>query len=563
MATYDLNVYRRNARPRSKRLRESGIAESGGGGSSVVMVGGGNTVISPNDHYHTNKSDLDQISTDTQGYMYLTRNVEVEDGEGGTTVDRVKDKVKAGLADKATDLTADSPIRDMFISRLADDVAKGNIAFEQAIRVAGVAHLGGGAEFGDFVKSLLNGKGAAINADGSAEMESLRVRSYFECMELIVNRLSAIEGDQLLTESDTIESVDDLGNSCYGLHLRSKWEGYFTAQVENNVLKGIINTLSKGNGVYHTSWMRVNSVNTASNYIEVTLYPDSEVPGAKNYPPMALMRFARYGNQTDAKRQSCLYFSSTEGRIVKLRGVTKPILDDANYGVALGALPDFVHELEDIDGFKLPIHDDLDYLYAPGIVTMDIIRLNRWTKKPIVNYVDRGEWAQGAKYYCEAQNTDTGEYETSDAWFKGCKYRCCKNLTTTAPAWNNTDWAMVEGNPNFEVDFREPESILDPDNLDLTLSIIATLYNIDVTDDIADSDVEWSRYSEDAQGVERTASDNVWTLKHANSGKAVHLTIADMDFNGSMPKVIRFTASVTLRDGMGNETATAEISYEY
>ena len=140
----------------------------------------------------------------------------------------------------------------MFLSRLVDDVAKGNITFEQAIKVLGLASFGGGAEFGEFIKSLYAGKGAGIDANGNAEFESVRVRSYFECLELIVNRLSAIEGDQILTEADTIEAVDDLGNNCYGLHLRSKWDGYFTAQRENNVLKGIINTLAAGSGLYYT-----------------------------------------------------------------------------------------------------------------------------------------------------------------------------------------------------------------------------------------------------------------------------------------------------------------------
>ena len=194
---------------------------------------------------------------------------------------------------------------------------------------------------------------------------------------------------------------------------------------------------------------------------------------------------------------------------------------------------------------------------------MDVIRLNKWTGKPLVTYVDRGAWTQSGKYYCDAINPDTGDYETSDVWFNGCKYRCCKNLTTTAPAWNNTDWAMIEGNPDFAVDFQEPESILDPDKIDLTLTIVATLYNMNITDDILDADVMWTRYSEDAEGNERVASDNVWSLRHANSGKSLHLTAEDMDFNGYMPKVIRFTATVTLRDGMGNEAATAEVSYEY
>lgn len=58
---------------------------------------------------------------------------------------------------------------------------------------------------------------------------------------------------------------------------------------------------------------------------------------------------------------------------------------------------------------------------------------------------------------------------------------------------------MIEGNPDFAVDFQEPESILDPDKIDLTLTIVATLYNMNITDDILDADVMWTRYSEDAE----------------------------------------------------------------
>lgn len=501
--------------------------------------------------------------------------------DNATFAEQADYAVKAGqanralFADKAMTLDDDSPIFDQFLSKVADDVAAGHITFNQGITVVaaalfkdaatvtGLATLSGGAHFGEFVKSLYAGTGAGIDESGNAEVESLRVRSYFECLELIINRLSAIEGDQLLTEADTIESVDDLGNSCYGLHLRSKWDGYFTAQAENNVLKGIINTLAEGSGTYYVAWFRVNSVSTANNYIEVTMYPDDETPAGKNYAPCEMMKIARWGNQTDATRQSCIYLSSTEGRIVKLTGVTKPIIDKTNYGAVFGTIPDFVKEFVDDDGNPLPLRDGLDYMYVPGVVTSDIIRINQWTGKPIAGNVDRGQWVEGGLYYCEAQNPDTGEYETSDVWYNGCKWRCCKNLTTTAPAWNNTDWAMIEGNPEFTVDFAEPEQILDPDNIKATLTLVAKLYNIDVTDDILDSDVAWIRYSEDADGNERTASDNVWTTKHANSGKSITLTAADMDFSGYVPKVIRFTATATLRDGDGNEAATDSVSYEY
>ena len=556
MAVYELKTYKRGARPRSERLRELGGESSGNTGSTVVTISGNGNVVSPNDHYHANKNALDQITTDADGYEYLTRQKEVIDDEGNAVYEQVTEKVKAGYADVAKDLSEDSPIREMFLSRLVDDVAKGNITFEQAIKVLGLASFGGGAEFGEFIKSLYAGKGAGIDANGNAEFESVRVRSYFECLELIVNRLSAIEGDQILTEADTIESVDDLGNNCYGLHLRSKWDGYFTAQRENNVLKGIINTLAAGSGLYYTCWMRVNSVNTANKYIEVTAYPDEDTPAGTNYPPCADMKIARWGNQTDTTRQSCIYLSSTEGRIVRLTGVTKPIIEPENYGATFGTLPEFLRSMD------LPIVDGQDYVYARGLIVQDIIRID-YKGKPISEVIDRGPWAAGAAYYCEALNPETGIYEISDVWYMGCKWRCAKTGTTTAPAWNNTDWAMVEGNPQFTVEFADTDYIFDPDRFSLTLTIIARLYNMDITDDILPADVEWTRYSEDANGVPRTASDNVWALKRAGAGKSLSLTIEDCDLNGYMPRTLKFIATVTLRDGMGNEAGTESAIFQY
>ena len=437
-------------------------------------------------------------------------------------------------------------IKDKFLSRLSDDIAKGNITFEQGLTSLGKAIFKDAAQFGEFMSGLYSGKGGQIDNKGNAEFESVKVRSYFEAVEFIVNRLSAIEGDQLLTEADTVDKVTDLGNRCYGLYLHRKWDGYFTAQAANNVLKGIINTLSAGSGTYYTAWFRVNSVNTANNYIEVTQYPDTETPAGKNYPPCAMMKIARWGNQTDTTRQSCLYLSSTEGRIVKLTGVTKPIIDKTNYGAVLGTPPEFLKALD------LPLRDGRDYMYIPGIVTSEIVYMD-YQGKSIPTYVDRGAWVNTGQYYCEARNAVTGVYETSDVWHLGCKFRCCKNLTATEPAWNNTDWAMIEGNPNFTVDFYEPYQLYDLDNFFATLSVKAMLYNKDITRDIKDVDVQWTRYSEDAEGVERTASDNAWAIRHANAGRMLMLTKSDLDFSGYMPKVVRFTATVVLRDSAGRE----------
>lgn len=312
-----------------------------------------------------------------------------------------------------------------FLSKKNDDHAKGKITFDS------------GAEFGEFIKGLYAGKGGAVDKDGNAEFESLRVRSYLQVMELIVNRLSALEGDQLLTEADTIESVEVLENGLYRLHLQEKWDGYFTAQAKNNVLKGIINTLAEGSGEYYTSWMRVNEVDTAQNTIDVILYPDEETPANRNFPPCAMMKIARWGNQTDEMRQSCLYLSSTEGRIVKLVGVTKPIIDKTNYGACLGTVPEFLNDL------SLPLREGRDYMYVPGVITTDMIRID-YQGKPIVEYVDRGTWSADETYYHEELNPETGIYETSDVWHNNGKWRCQKTGTKVEPSELTTDWALLQ-----------------------------------------------------------------------------------------------------------------------
>ena len=545
MKEYWSNVRNVEARPRSERLRKLGVSGAAAGGSNVINLTGGGT--GGDDGWK------ELIAKDPEtGMLLLLRSVT-------KLVLGSRDKEVTDIMDGADAADAAFQMDDSLLvtaKALLEWSERHLLSKDHPDRTEHLLGMLGGATFGTFIQSLYAGKGAAIDKDGNAEVESLRVRSYLEVMELIINRLSAIEGDQLLTEADTIDSVDDLGDGCYGLHLRSKWDGYFTAQREGNVLKGIINTLASGSGTYYTCWMRVNSVNTASNYIEVTLYPDEDTPAHKNFPPCADMKFARWGSQTDPKRQSCLYLSSTEGRIVRLTRVTKPIIEPYNYGATFGTLPEFLESMD------LPIIEGQDYLYARGIVVQDIVRID-YLGRPVSEPVDRGAWSADAEYYCNDLNPETGVYEVSDVWYMGCRWRCAKTGTHTAPTWNNTDWAMIEGNPAFTADFEETETVFDPDRFALTLTIVAHLYNQDVTADILPQDVQWTRYSEDADGTPRPSSDNAWGLKREGAGKSIDLTVEDLDMNGYVPRLVRFTATVTLRDGMGNEAAAAAVSMEY
>lgn len=441
---------------------------------------------------------------------------------------------KALRADMAHDLDADSPVNDRFLSSVNDD------------RADGIITLGKGAIFGD-------GFGR-IDALGNAELESLKVNA-LQALELVINRLSAIEGDQILTESDTIERVYEDMDGTWNLFLRRKYDGYFTAQAVGNIVKGIVNNLASGGTDYYTCWMKVNSVNTTANVINVSLYSDSDCPSGVNGIPCELMNIARWGHLTDKTRQSCLYLSSTEGRIVKLSGVNSPIITAENYGTTLGELPQWIKDK------NLPIVEGQDYLYARGIVVQDIIRMD-YQGKPKSEIVDRGAWVEGGKYYCDSRNPDTQLYETSDVWHYGCRWRCAKTGTAQEPKWNSTDWGMIEGNPDFSVTFADVDNVVDPDGFLIPLTIIARLYNRDVTADIADTDIVWTRYSEDDKGNKRPASDDAWATKRANAGYSITLTEKDIDFDGYTPKVVRFTATVTLRDGVGGDR-TESANFEF
>ena len=474
----------------------------------------------------------------------------------------------SSTANQIKDLTL-AEARTRFLSKLSNDTAQGLITFLQGLVSEGAITANGeifakeGLSIGDFVSSLLDGRGAGIDKDGNAEVESLRVRSYMQVMELIINRIRAMDGDLVLTEGDNIESVEEVtdaeGHVSYKLHLKQQWEGYYTAQAVGNVLKGVINTLAQGNGTYYTSWMLVKDVDTATNTITVDLYPDDETPAGKNFPPCDMMNIIRWGNNIDPKRQSCIYLSSTEGVIKKLIHVTKPILDEGNDGFIIGNLPEWLTKDPSV-----PVEEGDDAVYVKTLLYQNIHQIDYKGKRQPV-YVDRGNWIENPAepYHFEAVNSVTGVYETSDVWYYGCKWRCIKDCPTDAPKWNSMQWMQIEGDPEFSIEIAiENGGLLDFDYFAIhgtTLEVTGKIYNLDVTRDILDADVTWTRYTEDPNGTPRTESDNVWNLG-GHTGKTLHLTKDDLNIDSSgMPSVIKFTARALLRDGVEAEDTISVI----
>lgn len=412
-------------------------------------------------------------------------------------------------------------------------------------------------KFGDFIDSIIAGKGAGIYPDGRGQFEKLEVRSAMIVKELIYNRWFAQEGNVTYSESGTIERIEQLEDGTYDLYLRRRWDNDITAFKEQDVDYGSVNNLNS-TGEYYDSWFRVLNVMQAENKINVVLYPDEEVPGGKNYEPAVGMVITRRGNAVDEERQGFWYISSYEGCICMLDGVTKPILEESNYSIIIGKLK----RLELFD--NLPINYQHSYVYCRGIAIQDLMRIN-YQGVVVVQLNDRGFWSLEV---AQSDNPYTAGKEMVDTvWHYGCRWKCLVTGTTDEPRYASTGWAMIEGNPAFTIDIDssngwqfDADRISDRDEsgdyiVFTELIVYGLLYNQDVTDNILDSDVTWTR---DTGNV---SEDNAWAIKRASAGKRLSLTLDDLGTDYMTRSSCSFKATVLLRDGQKYEIAENYVTF--
>ena len=407
-------------------------------------------------------------------------------------------------------------------------------------------------KFGDFIDSMIAGKGAGIYPDGRGQFERFEVRGAMIVKELIYNRWFAQEGNVTYSEAGTIERIEQLEDGTYDLYLRRRWDNDITAFKEQDVSYGSVNNLNTA-GEYYDSWFRVLNVMQAENKINVVLYPDEEVPGGKNYPPASGMVITRRGNAVDEERQGFWYISSYEGCICMLDGVTKPILEESNYSIIIGKLK----RLELFD--NLPINYRQSYVYCRGIAIQDLMRID-YQGVIVVQLNDRGFWSLEV---AQSDNPYTSGKEMVDTvWHYGCRWKCLVTGTTDEPRYASTGWAMCEGNPNFTIDIESENgwafdaSQLQEGVVFTTLSVTGELYNRDVTDSILDTDVSWTR---DTGNV---SEDNAWAIKRADAGKTLTLTPDDLGVEfGRTKMVCSFKATALLRDGQQIELAEQTITF--
>lgn len=426
-------------------------------------------------------------------------------------------------------------------------------------------------KFGEFIDSMIAGKGAGIFPDGRGQFSRLEVRDALVVMRLIINEIQAMAGDFSFSDAGCIEKVEDLGDDTYKLWMEKRTEYDVTNFTENDIMYSIINNLLTGGTDYYTSWFRCLTKNVNDNTLTVVLYPDSEVPGGKNYPPVAGYNVTRRGNsvlpdegEVNERAQSWL-LSSREGRIMFLANVYKPILEDYNYAISIGKFPN----IKALD--NLPVTTEDVGVMAKTIVCERLYQYD-YNGDVISNKVDRGEWSltvaqseqpyrfiQHDRLYPDGQHTFT-ELEQHTVYHYGCKWGCLVDKTEDEPVWNSPSWSLLEGDKNYHLDFESSNGwqfFIQQVNTDITA--VVSYGNRNITNVLMATDgveVEWLR---DTGNI---PSDNSWKPIYVDGQKhVIHLSVADMGSGwGSEYRKISFICRIFIPVGENFETVENKIN---
>jgi hypothetical protein len=398
-------------------------------------------------------------------------------------------------------------------------------------------------EVGEVIDSMLAGRGTLITPD-KIQTPRLEVRGQAVFMELIINRLSAMEGDTSFSDSGTIESVTQVAELTYKLQMRRRWETDFTSFDVGDVVYGIVNDLFNGN--YYKVWFLVQARDLGSNELIVVQYTDNMVPGGVNYPPTDGMVVARRGNTTNEDRQSCWYISTTEGAIMYLTGVTKPILEESNYSLILGR----PKQLELFNG--LPLNYNNPYLYARGAIIQDLFRID-YQGNPSYEDIDCGLWDSN-RQYINGYNDVSKRYVREGVWHESSYWRCTAAQSTIGvpPRFNNTEWTCLVGDKNYTIEILNPDKLVRVTAVAATLSVVVRHGTMDITSDVVLW--EWTRSS----GL--PAEDNLWAIERKASESVLAITNADMASNWLDTRKVSFRVQATIIPGVAPLTAEYSIN---
>ncbi len=235
----------------------------------------------------------------------------------------------------------------------------GSQLIEGSQTVSDVQTNEGSTYFGPEFVSGLMGKGGFIGPDGAAELKSLVLREFLEAPELRLNRTTSVAGHLIQSRCNgIIEDVVPMTDSTGILHLKLEdgeagtcavgdicigmyHYGIGDADEDYDDLKGNVRMAG-----FTTTYFRVESVQgLRGKIVHYSLRPqvDPETYEVLGYypHPLQFMKFAGYGNFTNAARQASIILAHSYIRL--LREVDDWEFHFYNIGMQIGEL-DGLHE---------------------------------------------------------------------------------------------------------------------------------------------------------------------------------------------------------------------------
>ena len=234
-----------------------------------------------------------------------------------------------------------------FLSRLQPDTATAHLTFADGLTSAKAARLLEGLTTADYVDGL-TGRGAKLDANGHAELDSLFVRKFIESSELRYNRVSIVQGEQWHAKGGGIIQSVDMDAKRIQLKLEA---GERPTVAVGDLCKANYNT---GTG-FTTVYFKVTSV-SHDGWVTYELRP------GYNAHPAPTMHFVAFGNTTDTTRQQSAY--STTGYTRYLRGVNDWEIGVDNIAMQLGDLSNLsVYGLQ-LEGYSAYLNN----VYFTGLI---------------------------------------------------------------------------------------------------------------------------------------------------------------------------------------------------
>ena len=468
---------------------------------------------------------------------------------------------------------------------------------------------------------------------GVIEADGGEFRGFLRIMELIINRLQLMESDYSFTEGDTTERVDwNENHQRMILTMHKDHDNDYTPFYPGDILYAKINDLlPKGstipdghtvtkNGSYYTCWVRAVSVDHTNNTITVVPYngvkanDDPEVPGARNFTFLGtditddytlalqddyelfpdgyekIVTLTRHGNvadglengddptsysdsvkQSQLGRQQSWVLSTTDKRLSFFWNVDKPIIDDNNYALCLGILPN----LANLPATRDP---EMPSLYV-NTIFYDHQHAANYPAKVVKE--DRGHWIatdstvpqptidyEGSEifdpYHYKMYNQATWlryrndpawasltneqlhqkmmqewkvDLEISRVWNYGILWECLVEGTTQEPKFGCTDWQFVSGNTMLNLKFYKPDGApygeyITTRRTNIYIPIVPKVtYGLeDISDRV--TSWQWKRYL--ADGTEDTG----WGQTHKQ--RNITITTSDMPTGWSVQNPAKF-----------------------